>query len=330
MLARCARCQGTFTTDRYGRLTCPHCGAELILAEPPGTEGPTPRAPVPAAPPEGTSPPPAGGEPAVRPPPAEPLPPPAGAWGAPPPPPWGGAGWGPYPPPSLPEAPAPFAERDRRGFLAAFFETWKLVATQPQQFFARVRIDQTWTAVLFGVIATTVGNAAASVYGYFSRQQATVAFQSMMENLPDEQARLVRLYLQGLSGGATIAQLVLTPLLSLIGIYVASAVLHLLLMLFRGASRGFDATLTLVAYVSGLNLLLAVPGCGWILAGVWAAIVTIVGLGAIQRCGTGKATVVVLAPAILACACACGVGLLSVPALLKGLKQGAPPPTTTL
>ena len=37
MLARCARCQGTFSTERYGRQTCPHCGAELILPPPPGT-----------------------------------------------------------------------------------------------------------------------------------------------------------------------------------------------------------------------------------------------------------------------------------------------------
>ena len=34
MIARCARCQGTFQTDTFGRQRCPHCGAELLLADP--------------------------------------------------------------------------------------------------------------------------------------------------------------------------------------------------------------------------------------------------------------------------------------------------------
>jgi hypothetical protein len=66
-----------------------------------------------------------------------------------------------------------------------------------------VRIDQTGAAVLFGVIASVVGNAAAAVYGYFSGQQAMLALESMVQNLPEEQARFVRIYSQLLSGGST-------------------------------------------------------------------------------------------------------------------------------
>lgn len=336
MLARCARCQGTFTTDHYGRQICPHCGSELILPEPavPPGQGAQP----PPAPPEPQAQPPQGGS--AEPPPAAYGPPPGGApppegWGPPPPQPGPGpgpAGWGAYPPPGAfggPEAPSPFAERARRGFFAAFFETWKLVATQPQQFFARVRIDQTGTAVLFGVIAATVGNAAAAVYGYFSGQQALLALQPMIQNMPEEQARFMRLYMQALSGGSTLAQLVLAPLLTVIGMYVGSAILHLLLLLFRGATRGFDATLTVVAYANGINLLLAVPACGWFLAVVWGLVATIIGLGAIHRCGTGKAAAAVLAPAALACVCCCAIAGLSAPALLERFKDAAPQTDTT-
>src|SRR5512133_2238025 len=102
MIARCARCQGTFTTDRFGVQRCPHCGSELLLSDP--------------------NVPPAGGEP-PRPPPEAPAPvtpggprwgepPPAGAaapsgeggpvWGTPPPPPEGGSGTPPEPPPPPP------------------------------------------------------------------------------------------------------------------------------------------------------------------------------------------------------------------------------------
>jgi hypothetical protein len=315
MLARCARCQGTFTTDRYGRQTCPHCSAELILPDPTapagapqGAEPPQPAPPPAAAPP----PPPRAQEPPPGPPPGGyaappggwPPPPPGPGWGGPPPP---GGGWGgPPPPPGPGELPTPFAERKRLGFFAAFFETWKLVATQPQQFFARVRIDQTGSAILFGVIASTVGNLASSIYAYFSGQQAFVAMQQLMEGLPAGQREVIRAYAEATTGGAILAQVVLSPLLTVIFIYLGAGVLHLLLLLFRGANRGFDATLTTVAHASGLLLLLAVPGCGGLLAGIWALMSTIIGLGAIQRCGAGKAAIAVLAPAILACACACG------------------------
>jgi hypothetical protein len=44
---------------------------------------------------------------------------------------------------------------------------------------------------------------------------------------------------------------------------------------------------------------------------VWSSVVFIVGLGAAQRCGTGKAAAAVLLPVVLLCACGIiGVGLL--------------------
>jgi hypothetical protein len=346
MIARCARCQGTFTTDRFGLQTCPHCGSELLLADP--NAPPPAGGQAPAGPPSGAQPPPERPPPAAppaAPPPAAgglpPAAPPSGGWGAPPggappsggwgPPPGGAGvpppgGWGP-PPGGLPpaELPSPFAERAQRGFFSAFFETWKLVATQPQQFFRRVRTDQTGTAILFGVIAVTAGNAMAGLYNWLSGQQALLALRSIAEKMPEEQGRIVHLYMSLFSGGMTLAQVLLAPILSLLFMYVGAGILHLLLMLFRGAKRPFDATLTVVAYAQGLNLLLAVPGCGGLLAAVWGLVVLVIGLGEAQRCGSGKAAAAVLTPALLLCACCClGAGL-SVPALLKSLeaaKQG--------
>jgi hypothetical protein len=331
MIARCARCQGTFTTDRFGLQTCPNCGSELFL--------PDPNAPPPASAqgPAGTPP---GGQPPQPPQPpggAPPQPPPASAGGLPPGPPPGGwpplpgGGFGPYPPGGgpPPEAPSPFAERKQRGFFAAFFETWKLVATQPAQFFRRVRIDQTGSAILFGVIASTVGNAVTALYNWLTGQQMLVALQSAVDKMPEEQARFMQMYMGFFSGKAVVAQLVLSPILTLIFMYVGAGILHLLLMLFRGAKRPFDATLTAVAYVNGLNLLLAVPGCGGLLAGVWGLVALIIGLGQIQRCGSGKAAAAVLSPAVLLCACCClGAGL-TLPAIFKGIEGAARQGQTT-
>jgi DNA-directed RNA polymerase subunit RPC12/RpoP len=316
MLARCARCQGTFSTDRYGRQVCPHCGAELILPPPPGTPEPAaalpqggepPRSEPPAPPPGPAAPPPAGYGPPGWP------PPPGGGWGGGPP----GGGWG-GPPPDGGALPSPFADRARLGFLRGFFETWKLVATQPERFFARVRTDQTWTAILFGVLASTVGTLFSSIYAYFSSQQALVAIQQMVEKMPEDQARFVRMYAHALTGRALVVQVVAAPILTFAGIYVAAAVVHLVLLLLRGGQRGFDATLTAVGYTAGLSLLLAVPACGSLVAGVWQLVVLVIGLGAIQRCGAGKAAAAVLAPFALACVCCCGLAGAGLSALIKG------------
>lgn len=375
MLARCARCQGTFTTDRFGRQVCPHCGSELWLADPSAGTAP---AEVPAPGPAEPAGPPAAGEGASAPvstpppvpeagPPAEPSGPteppgparPTGpVWGAPPPPPerhappapappspwtapprgaWAGGSppGGPYGPghygpgPLEPELPAPFAERERRGFLGAFVETWKLVALEPQRFFRRVRVDQPRSAVLFALICYTVGNLAQSVFAWLSGQQGLIVLEQLAERMPPGQAEALRSYAVRSSGWLLIAEVLVAPVLGLVALYVGSGLIHAVLTLFRGSRRGFDATLTAVAYAFGLYLLLAVPVCGGLVAPIWFLVVAVVGLGETQRCGPGKAAVAVLAPAVMVCVCCCGALGVGLGGFLKGM-DGLPKGTTTL
>jgi hypothetical protein len=309
MLARCARCQGTFTTDTFGLQTCPHCGSELMLADPKAPPGAAPaEAPAGAPPPP---PPPAQGPGELPPPP----PPPAGGYAG-----YGGFSPPPYgPPPGFPGPPAapppgggrpsPFAERATRGFLPAWLETFKLVALQPSDFFRLVRTDQPGAAVLFGVVSSVVGAVLAGLYNVATIGGSIEALQKWPAT-NEMQRRFVELYLGWLQDGTfskvLLAQVVLSPLLSLIGIYLAAGVIHLALMLFKGAPRGFEATLTVVAYASGLGILNGVPVCGSLVAQIWWVVAVIIGLDAAQRCGLGKSTVAVLAPLLLACVCCCG------------------------
>lgn len=312
MLARCARCQGTFTTDRFGRQFCPHCGSELILADP-GAPGPSqPPATPPADP----------GWDAAQPPPAAP---PGGEPPPPvfPPPPAAGGGWAPPPPPPPPdETPAPFAERGQRGFVGAFFATWKLVAVDPQRFFANVRIDQIGPAILFGFLAAFVGGLAAVLFGTVANMSSIATLQSLMGKMPPEMADLYRQVLPLLGGGMVAAQIILLPIAIFIRMFVAAGIVHLLLMMFGGAARGFGATLTVVAYTFGLQLLTAVPMCGWLIAFVWQAVALIIGLAAVHRAETWKSAVAVIAPIVLCCCCLLA-GLGSVMMAIAGAANGS-------
>jgi hypothetical protein len=329
MLARCARCQGTFTTDAFGLQTCPHCGSELMLADPSGGAAPPP---VPRPPPP---PPPLPSAAAAEPPPASSTDPaaatpPLAGW--PPPP----SGWGPVhppPPPDWTELASPFAERSTRGFFAAFFETFKLVGTQPADFFRRVRIDQVGAAILFGVIGSTLGNWAALVFGALTRSATVGQLQARISELPPEAAKFVEqlaVTIEGLtSPAATAVQMLLAPLIAFITIYLVAGVIHLLLLLFKGAGRGFQATLTVVAYASGLYLVMAIPQCGGLIAMVWFLTVLIIGLGEAQRCGPGKSALAVFAPMVLLCLCCCGLGAIGGVGAWGAIQQAAEAARTT-
>ncbi|MFO0585153.1 MAG: YIP1 family protein [Anaeromyxobacter sp.] len=323
MLARCARCQNDFTTDRFGLQKCPHCGSDLMLADP-NAAAPAPPAPPPSG--AETLPPPPPSNEAFPPPP--PPPPPAGGYGPPP---------GEYPGSVHPERrpaaggpesrdgrapegiPSPWVERDRLGFFNAYLETWKLVATKPQDFFSRVRIDKPGSAVLFGVIGATIGQVVSSLYSWAAGAQAMVAMRQMIDQMGPEQAELFEKLLPYMGGAGTAYQMIAAPISALVGIYLGGGIIHLLLMLFKGAGRGFDATITVVGYAVGLQILAAVPACGGLIAAVWVLVAYIIGLAAAQRITTGKAAAAVLAPLVLLCCCCGGAIGVGAAAALKAL-----------
>jgi hypothetical protein len=348
MRARCYHCQNAFDTDRFGVQRCPSCGTEVYLpdpaaAQPPASEPRPPEVPPPGeprapaepapAPPATAAPPPP--PPWGAPPPAMPGQPPGAGMGAPPPqglpPGWGPPpgwppppGWGPLPAGALPpiaEQSAPFAERARRGVVSSFIETWRLAALEPARFFRQVRVSQAGSAVLFGVISVTIGTWVSLLFRY-ATASATLNFMGQItrrmggrvETFPFSQV------IQGFTLGAFAVQMLLAPLFVLAGLYLTAAIFHVLLLLVRGSTRGFDATLTVVGYASGVMLLEALPLCGGIVAIVWFMVAAITGLAEAQRCGGGKAAFAVLMPLVLSCVCACLGGAALVPFLSEMFK----------
>lgn len=306
MRARCYRCQNTFETDRFGTQTCPSCGSEIHLPDPNAPSASPPAQPPPSLPPPGT-----GGP----------------GWGAPPP------SWEPLPPGTVPpqaEQSAPFSERKQRGLVAAFIETWKLVALEPARFFRQVRISDPTSAVLFGVIGTTLGtwvslavqamtpNMMLSFMTRFNeRMGGRVDALPFMEMLQHRRLGLV-------------AAFVATPVLWAILIFLTAGVFHLFLLVVRGAPRGFGATLTLVGYAHGIFLIDALPFCGGLIAMVWFCYVAVQGLMEVQRVGLGKAAFAVFMPVVLLCVCGCVAGLAAGMAASLAGGHPSPPPSIGL
>lgn len=344
MLARCARCQGTFQTDRFGVQTCPHCGGEVLLSDPNAQGAPPPRPPPPQAPPPG-EPPPAeppraappsfGAPPAWGPPPSEtgglppPPPPPPGGYG----PPSGGAGGPPFGQgrgaPEGSELPSPFADRAKLGFFRAYYETWKLAAIEPGSFFRRVRIDQPGAAVFFGVLSFTVGIVVQTFWTSLTAASVRAQMQELgdrfLKGHEDLLAKLTQAVNEATSTSALVREAVLAPLSGLVMLFVGAAVLHALLLLVGGARRGFNATLTVAGYAMGLSLLQVIPQCGFPVGAIWAAVVAIVGLSEAHRVGVGRSATAVLLPMVLACVCLCALTFMAISALGLGAVTGQMP-----
>jgi hypothetical protein len=284
MIARCARCQGTFTTDRYGVQSCPHCGSEVHLADP--NVGSAPPAEPPSVPPPGVG--------------APQLPP-------------------------VQKVSAPFARRKELGFFPAYIESWKGASLQPNAFFRAIRTDEVSSAVLFGFLGLAAGSLVQAILGQFMNAASAPMMDVMFKRMPNgaEMAEKFHALYQPSSGAFLIGQLILIPIMSLIGIYLGAGITHLFLMLFRGAKKGFNATLTACAYSSGIFLLNAVPACGGIVALVWFTVVFIIALSETHEIGVGRSALAVLAPYVLFCLCCCGAVGLGVGAMMKVKTGGA-------
>jgi len=121
-----------------------------------------------------------------------------------------------------------------------------------------------------------------------------------MSSDPDVQ-RIIDQMLQRTSPAGLLATVLLTPLLTLVLLYVNAALTHAVAALMGQAKRGFPATFAACAYACAPMVFLAVPGCGSIVAILWTVVLTSIGIKVTHRISSGAAAVAVLAPYLLLC-----------------------------
>ena len=331
MIAKCARCQYVFTTDRYGHQFCPSCGAELVLPAPAGVAQPEPPPSHPSQP-------------------SQPSPPSTMAPGFPPvsppgPQAQGAARCAAHPDRSAANVcarcgafacteclqpgqdgqpqcsacrgrdggvePTPWEEQAKLGIFMAYFETVKRSFVDPIRLFERMPVDNTngvlsyfWITMAIGSIAGQVWQALFAVIGFN-------ALGGGAPKLPEGHPLAAFTALQS-SPWFNLALGVAIAILAPIQLYMNAGIFHLGLMLFKGAKNGFAATLRAVGYASGPNLLQLVPLCGGAIGGLWSLVLTVIALSRTQRTTTGVAIAAVVVPLIVLGCCACGLAAVAI------------------
>ncbi|TYB31699.1 MAG: zinc-ribbon domain-containing protein [Candidatus Mcinerneyibacterium aminivorans] len=86
-----------------------------------------------------------------------------------------------------------------------------------------------------------------------------------------------------------------------IGIFILSAIYHVILIILGEGKNGFQNTLKASFFGYTPNLLVIIPFCGSIIGYIWAIVLTIIGLAKLQKTSYGKAAIAVLSILVLCC-----------------------------
>jgi len=201
----------------------------------------------------------------------------------------------------------PWEHRAQLGFFKAFFDTFTLVLTRPDTAFVLMKTEGDLVSpLLFALIGGSIG------------MIATVFFQMTLHSvgfLADRQNAMFGMPFVGLWA---IFYIIFIPVFVALGMFIASGILHLCLMIVGGAKKTFETTFRVVCFSYGsTSLLCIIPFCGGIVAAIWNIVLHCIGLARSHETDTGTAVMAVLLPIILCCGCAILMSVLFTAGLMS-------------
>jgi hypothetical protein len=210
----------------------------------------------------------------------------------------------------------PWEERQQRGLFGAFFENWKQVVAQPEEFWRRMRPDgPLGDALFFGWICFGVYLLLNLPIQMVSQGLNTEQMQQLMSQLrqaldqakelsPEIRQLILRLVESALGKG-TVAFTVGTVILYPVRVIIGAALTHLCCLIFGVAKNGFTATVRVMTYAQAPYLLGWVPCVGQIVAPIYGLVLLIWGLSRAHDSSVGRAVAAILVPVLVLCCC-CG------------------------
>jgi hypothetical protein len=203
-------------------------------------------------------------------------------------------------------------EEPQQPFFSALFETIKLFIFNPQEAFERMPVTtDIGRPLLYGVLLGWLGGIIESVWGFLF-QASLFGFLANVEGME----QVLPAMALGLAGG--VIGIFLAPIITLILIFIITAIVHLFLMVLGGANQGFAATLRVICYSETAQIARLVPFLGGLICLVWSIVLAVIGLVAAHRTSTGKAVAAVLLPILVCCTC-WGVCILAIVGMATGL-----------
>lgn len=216
----------------------------------------------------------------------------------------------------------PWERRAELGLVKAWVETVRQALLEPGRLFASIDLRRSAAQLGFAVLTASVFAAIGQLPGLLARGPSEAMLDRMMaqQEMPERLRQALQASRQMNTPGWTLVGLLLLPLFNFIFVYLNAAVTHGFAVVLRQSRRGFAATFAACAYSFAPLVLLAIPGCGWVIALIWLVVLTGIGLKEVHRITPAGAAATVLAPYLLACCFSCIGGVVAGAAMRSFLK----------
>jgi len=199
----------------------------------------------------------------------------------------------------------PWENRARYGFAGGLYETWKESVFNPTKFYGRMPLKGgIGNPLLYGLILGLFGTVFSLLYQqFFSQLFDPSSWYPQIGSGFDREALEWSRQIESIS---FLFLALISPVFIALWLFIASGLLHLVLMIFGWKKEDFEATFRVVSYSEGASFFAVVPIIGGFVSVVWQLVLAAIGLKEVHQLTTGKAVFVVLAPLILCCLCCCG------------------------
>jgi hypothetical protein len=181
----------------------------------------------------------------------------------------------------------PWENRAQLGLWQGIYQTFKAVLFSPDKLFSTMaHKGGIMEPLAFGLLLGSIG----SMFGFF--------WQFLMMSgslLALGEALLGHLSMSLIFFGI----IIISPLFVIIAMFLASAILHLLLLVVRGGKNGFEGTFRVVSYSQATQIWGVIPFLGGFIGGLWIIIVQIIGLREIHETSYLRVILALLIPIAL-------------------------------
>jgi hypothetical protein len=186
------------------------------------------------------------------------------------------------PEPAAPEV-FPWPPREGASAFDAFTTTWRESCFHPTSFFRRMPRSGSYGAVLTYYLVLGVVVAGIELFW-----RSVLGFSLSDRLMNDDGSRL-----------NDIVRFLLSPLILILALYLVTGACHLMLLVLRGATHGFETSSRVFAFSYGPAIANVIPMLGGLIGFVWMTVLAIIGLREAHQTDGSKAAAAVLVPLFL-------------------------------
>ncbi|MBI4773058.1 MAG: zinc-ribbon domain-containing protein [Deltaproteobacteria bacterium] len=186
----------------------------------------------------------------------------------------------------------PWEDSAQTNLLSSLFDTARQALLTPGSFFSQMNPEGTYGyPISFALLLSFVGFFFQFLWGILFNSDLIIRVLAALQLSPDT-----------ISAGVVVGTAVMVPVLMLAllaGLFIQSAILHICLLILRGANAPFLGTFKVMSYSSAASVFLIIPFLGSFVAFVWGLVLMVIGVSRVHSIGIGKSVLAILLPFIL-------------------------------